>query len=158
MRKSTPWRQTLCALAISSLALLACHAKAQLSQAKIEPLEVVTARGVFHFDVEIADSDPARERGLMYRKSLPSDHGMLFDFDMARPVAFWMKNTLIPLDMLFIGADGRVVSIAHDAAPLSETPIDSGGSVRGVLEIAGGRAAQIGAAPGDRVKHRIFPR
>ena len=81
---------------------------------------------------------------------------MLFDFKHAMPVAFWMKNTLIPLDMLFITSDGRILSIAHDAVPMSETPLTSGGPVLGVLEIPGGRAAAIGAAPGDRVKDRIF--
>ena len=83
---------------------------------------------------------------------------MLFDFKRAQPVAFWMKNTLIPLDMVFIGADGRIVSIARNAVPMSEAPVPSGGPVLGVLEIAGGRAAQIGAEPGDRVRDRIFPK
>jgi uncharacterized membrane protein (UPF0127 family) len=120
------------------------------------PLDVVTARGIFHFTVEIADTDRTRERGLMFRKSLAPDRGMLFDFRTPRMVAFWMKNTLIPLDMLFIGPDGRIVSIARNAAPMSETPIPSGGETLGVLELDGGRAAEIGAAPGDLVRNRIF--
>ncbi|MDQ2859429.1 MAG: DUF192 domain-containing protein [Pseudomonadota bacterium] len=123
---------------------------------RVEPLEVVTARGVFHFKVEVADTDATREKGLMFRKAVAADRGMLFDFKAPRPVAFWMKNTLIPLDMLFIAADGHVVSIARDAVPLSEAPIPSGGAVLGVLELRGGRAAEIGAEPGDKVRERIF--
>jgi len=120
----------------------------------VEPLDIMTARGAFHFKVEIADTDATRERGLMFRKTLAGDRGMLFDFKTARPVAFWMKNTLIPLDMLFVGPDGHIISIARDAAPRSETPIPSGGDTLVVIELAGGRAAEIGAEPGDLVHER----
>jgi hypothetical protein len=92
----------------------------------------------------------------MFRKHLAGDRGMLFDFKTPQPVAFWMKNTLIPLDMLFIAPDGRVISIARQATPMSETPIPSGGDVLAVLEIRGGRAAEVGVKPGDRVRERIF--
>lgn len=122
----------------------------------VEPLDINTARGVYHFKVEIADTDATRERGLMFRKSLAADHGMLFDFKAAGPVAFWMKNTLIPLDMLFIATDGHIISIARNAVPMSQTPIPSGGDALGVLEIRGGRAAEIGAEPGDIVTERRF--
>jgi uncharacterized protein len=125
---------------------------------KTEPLDVVTAHGVFHFTVEIADTEAARERGLMFRSKLAPDHGMLFDFKTAQPVGFWMRNTLIPLDMVFIGADGYIVSIARNAVPLSDATIPSGGPALGVLEIRGGRAAEIDALPGDRVENRIFHR
>jgi uncharacterized membrane protein (UPF0127 family) len=124
---------------------------------RIEPLDITTAKGVYHFKVEIAETDKTREAGLMFRKSLAPDRGMLFDFKTPRAnIAFWMKNTLIPLDLLYIGADGRVVSIAHDARPMDETPIFAGGVVLGVLELAGGRAAEIDAEPGDKVRQRIF--
>jgi uncharacterized membrane protein (UPF0127 family) len=83
---------------------------------------------------------------------------MLVDFKHPATVAFWMKNTLIPLDMLFITSDGRVEAIARNAAPMSEAPIPSGGPILGVLEIAGGRAAEIGAEPGDKVQERMFHR
>ncbi|MEO7027701.1 MAG: DUF192 domain-containing protein [Caulobacteraceae bacterium] len=126
------------------------------ARSRVEPLDITTARGRFLFHVEIADTDAGREKGLMFRKSLAPDRGMLFDFKTPRPVAFWMKNTLIPLDMLFIDTQGRVLSIARDAKPMSETPIPSGGEVLGVLEVAGGRAAEIGAEPGDRVDERLF--
>ena len=125
---------------------------------KVERLDIATARGLFHFTVEIADTPASRERGLMFRKVMAPERGMLFDFKAPQEVAFWMKNTLIPLDMLFIAADGRIVSIASNAAPMSETPIPSGGEVLGVLELKGGRAGEIGASPGDRVRHRIFRR
>lgn len=122
------------------------------------PLTITTSHGVFHFQVEVADTDASREHGLMFRRALAADRGMLFDFKRPLAVAFWMKNTLIPLDMLFIGSDGRVVSIAANAQPLSEAQIPSGGPVLGVLEIRGGRAAQIGAEPGDQVRAAMFAR
>lgn len=125
---------------------------------KTAPLDIATAKGNFHFQVEIADTAATRERGLMFRKSMAADRGMLFDFKKSQVVAFWMKNTLIPLDMLFIGADGRIVSIARDARPMDETAIPSGGSVLAVLELRGGRAAEIDAEPGDRVRESIFPK
>jgi hypothetical protein len=137
---------------------MALAGAAQAQPLKVETLAIATARGVFHFKVEIADNDASRERGLMFRKTLAADRGMLFDFKKQAPVAFWMKNTLIPLDMLFITADGRVLAIARNAAPLSEALIPSGGPVLGVLEIGGGRAEAIGAEPGDKVQERMFHR
>ncbi len=141
-----------------ALACFASAAGASAQALRVEPLDVVTARGAYHFNVEIADTPQTREQGLMYRKSLARDRGMLFDFKTAQPVAFWMKNTLIPLDMLFVGADGRIVSIARDAAPMSQTPIPSGGDALVVVELAGGRAAEIGAEPGDVVRERRIHR
>jgi uncharacterized membrane protein (UPF0127 family) len=145
----------LCLLLFAALLAIA-PARAREPGPKTEPLAIVTHHGVQHFEVEIADTYEAREQGLMFRKHLAPDRGMLFDFKTPQPVAFWMKNTFIPLDMLFIAPDGRVVSIARNATPMSETPIPSGGEVLGVLEIRGGRAAEIGAEPGDRVEERIF--
>lgn len=124
--------------------------------AGMEALEVVTPQGRTRFFVEVADDPAEREQGLMHRKSLSPDRGMLFDFKTPQPVAFWMKNTFIPLDILYIRADGTILSIARNTTPHSEAPIPSGGPVLGVLEIAGGRAAEIGAMPGDKVAHRIF--
>jgi uncharacterized membrane protein (UPF0127 family) len=124
--------------------------------AGFEALEIVTPQGRTRFFVEIADDEAERERGLMFRESLAPDRGMLFDFKTPQPVAFWMKNTLIPLDILYVQADGTVLSIARNATPRSEVPMPSGGPIRGALEIAGGRAEQIGVLPGDKVAHRIF--
>ena len=125
---------------------------------RTEPLDIVTAGGVRHFTVEIAETDATRERGLMFRKSLAPDRGMLFDFGSPQAVTFWMKNTLIPLDLIFIGKDGHVVSIARNATPMSEALIPSGGPIQAVLEVRGGRADQIGVKPGDEVRERIFRR
>ncbi len=138
------------------LAALAGQASAQAL--RTEPLDIVTDHGVRHFTVEVADTDATRETGLMFRKSLGPDKGMLFDFGTPQSVTFWMKNTLIPLDMVFIAKDGHVVSIARNAVPMSEALIPSGGPILGVLELRGGRAAEIGVKPGDVVRDRIFER
>jgi uncharacterized protein len=108
------------------------------------------------FNVELADTPSEREKGLMFRESLPPDGGMLFDFGEPAPASIWMKNTLIPLDILFIDARGEIVAIARNAVPGSLRQISPGVPVRGVLEIAGGRAAALGVSPGDTVVHPIF--
>ena len=124
----------------------------------LEPLEVVTARGSITFRVELADSPAEREQGLMWRGSMPVDQGMLFDFPGPETdQSFWMRNTYIPLDLIYIRADGRIHSIARSATPLSEALIPSGGPVKAVLEINGGLAERLGIAPGDQVRHRIVP-
>jgi uncharacterized membrane protein (UPF0127 family) len=92
----------------------------------------------------------------MYVRELPPDRGMVFPFAPARVVSFWMKNTYIPLDMLFIRADGRILRIAENTEPLSERNIPSGGPVRAVLEVIGGTAKKLGIAAGDRVGGSIF--
>ena len=123
----------------------------------LRPLTVRTAKGEFRFLVEVADSGKERELGLMCRRSLAPDRGMLFDFGREQPdSAFWMRNTLIPLDIIYIRRDGIVRSIVRNARPLDETPRPAGGPILGVLELAGGRAAQIGLQPGDRVDFPIF--
>lgn len=93
----------------------------------------------------------------MFRRGMPADHGMLFDFATEQPVAFWMKNTPLPLDMIFIDAQGTVAGIAADTVPFSEAPIPSPVPVRAVLEVNAGTAARLGIAVGDRVRHPIFP-
>jgi uncharacterized membrane protein (UPF0127 family) len=133
------------------------HCKGQPEIAPLQPLTLVTARGPVRLMVEYADTETKREYGLMCRRALAPDRGMLFDFKTPQNVAFWMRNTLIPLDIVYIRADGRVLSIARNARPLDETPLASGGEIRGVLELPGGRAGQLGLLPGDKVIHRIFP-
>jgi uncharacterized protein len=119
-------------------------------------VEIATKGGVRVFSVELAANDADRARGLMYRKELPEAQGMLFDFEREQPVAMWMRNTYIPLDMIFIRGDGRILRIAERTEPLSERIIPSGGPVRAVLEVAGGAAKKLGIEPGDRVGHPIF--
>ena len=116
-------------------------------------LTIHTDKGDFAFSVEIVDTPAARQKGLMFRESLADDAGMLFDFFEEGNVAFWMSNTLIPLDMLFIRADGTIANIHVNAIPLDLTSIPSEGPVRFVLEIPGGRSLEIGAKAGDRVSH-----
>jgi uncharacterized protein len=121
-----------------------------------DTIEIVSSNGVHPFAVELASNDAERERGLMFRKSLPESHGMLFDFGYPQPVAFWMHNTYISLDMFFIGADGHIIRIAENATPMSDTLIPSGGLVRGVLEVIAGTARKFGIKAGDRVTGSIF--
>jgi uncharacterized membrane protein (UPF0127 family) len=121
-----------------------------------QTLEIASKTGVHAFSVELAVTDAARGRGLMYRKELAEGRGMLFDFQRDQDVAMWMQNTYISLDMLFIQANGRILSIAENTQPLSTRIITSGGVVRGVLEVIGGTARKLGIAPGDRVAHPIF--
>jgi uncharacterized membrane protein (UPF0127 family) len=128
------------------------------SSAKLDTVEILTSRGRVKFTVELAVTKAEQARGLMFRKALAPDRGMLFPYNPPQPAAFWMKNTLIPLDILYIAPDGRVLSIARNAVPHDQTPLPSGGLVRGVLEIPGGRAAQLGILPGDRVLNKIFPK
>ena len=123
---------------------------------KVEGLDVLTHHGARHFAVEIADTPARRERGLMFRRHLDAARGMLFDFHAPQTVSFWMENTLIPLDIIFIDADGRIEAIAANAKPMSEDLIPSGGPILGVLELRGGRAAEIGAEVGDQVRERMF--
>jgi uncharacterized membrane protein (UPF0127 family) len=124
--------------------------------AGLQTLEIVAKSGVHVFSVEIADTEPEREKGLMFRKELPEGQGMLFDFHREQEVGFWMKNTYIPLDMIFIQGDGRILRIAENTEPLSTRIIPSGGPVRAVLEVIGGTARKLGIAPGDRVAYSIF--
>jgi hypothetical protein len=129
---------------------------AAASAADQSTLEIVTKNGVHVFSVELAINDADRQKGLMFRKELPEGQGMLFDFKQDQDVSMWMRNTYIPLDMLFINADGRIRRIAENTTPLSERTIPSGGPVRGVLEVIGGTAKKLGIAPGDRVAHPLF--
>ena len=136
----------------------AAHCVGQPELKPLQPLTLVTAKGRYKLMVEVAATERTREYGLMCRKIVAPDRGMLFDFKAPmQNVAFWMRNTLIPLDIVYIRPDGTVVSIAKNVPPLDETPVPAGGIVLGVLELAAGRADQLGLQPGDRVLHRIFP-
>jgi uncharacterized protein len=146
-------RQSLSCLAAASLiAVFASLGVPTSTPAAEATLEIVSKTGVHAFAVELATNDAERSRGLMFRKELPEGRGMLFDFEREQPVSFWMHNTYIPLDMIFIRGDGRILRIAENAEPLSDRLIPSGGPVRAVLEVIGGTARKLGIAPGDRVE------
>jgi uncharacterized protein len=143
-------------LALALLAAGAIGADGALAALKRTSLTIDTASATQHFTVDLAVSAEDQAQGLMFRRSLPRDAGMLFDFGTTRPAEFWMKNTLIPLDMLFIAADGHVADIHERAVPLSEATIGSKVPVRAVLEVNGGTVARLGIKEGDLVHHSIF--
>ena len=118
------------------------------------PLTVQSASGLHRFTVEVARTPDEQARGLMYRRSLADDRGMVFPYDPPRAVGFWMKNTYIPLDIIFIRADGRIARIAANTTPLSLEPVSSLEPISTVLEIRGGRAAELGIREGDLVSWR----
>ena len=109
------------------------------------------------FAVEVADDSAERAQGLMFRPELPAASGMLFVYESPRQPAFWMKNTLIPLDMIFADATGTVTRVAANAVPGDLTPVDGGPGVQFVLEINGGLAAKLGVAPGAQLRHPAIP-
>ncbi len=152
MIKRLPFLLLLMLLGIVSGAL------AQTAQRQA-PLTIATADGrQLAFHVELADTDEQRATGLMYRSRLAADAGMLFDFKRDLPVAMWMKNTFIPLDILFITADGRIAGIVQRTVPQSLATIASPGHVRAVLEVNGGTVERLGIAVDDRVHHPMFVR
>lgn len=139
-----------------SLAAACTILVASAAAALADPATLVTATGSHAIEVEVADTPRTREIGLMNRETLEDGTGMLFDFRESRPVSMWMKNTLIPLDMLFIDRSGTIVRIARNAKPHSLETIPSGKPVRYVLEINGGAAATYGAKAGDRLEHPLI--
>ena len=134
--------------ALAVAALLATTAMADESK-----LVLHSETGDYTFNVEVVDTAESRARGLMYVTDLADDAGMLFDFKEERPVSFWMMNTLIPLDMIFVGADGVISNIHVNARPHDVTGIPSDGPVQFVLEIPGGRSEEIGLKAGDTLEH-----
>lgn len=124
----------------------------------LETLAILSGDKRHAFQVEVMRTGEQRARGLMHRRYLPADRGMLFDFARVEPVAMWMENTYIPLDMLFIRADGTIARIAENTEPLSQRTIPSGEPVLSVLEINGGVSRTLGIKPGDRVEHVLFKR
>jgi hypothetical protein len=122
----------------------------------VETIRVDTASGPKAFTVEVASDAASQERGLMFRKELPPDSGMLFDFHEQARVSFWMKNTPLPLDLVFIRADGTISSVEPNAVPYSTESIYAAEPVQAVLEINGGRAHALGIKPGDKVRSIIF--
>ncbi len=137
---------------MASCTLLSPHPQTM----RVETIRIETANGTKSFNVEIAADAISQERGLMYRRDLPHDAGMLFDFHQEARVSFWMKNTPLPLDMVFIRADGTVSSVEPNTVPFSTQSIASAEPVRAVLEINGGLSYRLGIKPGDRVVSAIF--
>jgi hypothetical protein len=125
-------------------------------QAGDDTIKIVSRSGAHAFSVELATNELERERGLMFRKELPEGYGMLFDFHTDQTANFWMRNTYIPLDIIFIKSDGHILHIAENAKPMSDDLIPSGGPIRAVLEVIGGTARKLGIAPGDTVTGSIF--
>ena len=119
-------------------------------------LSIVTAKGEKTFDVEIAKSPEQQAQGLMYRRSMLANAGMLFVYDRPQPASYWMKNTFIPLDMIFIGANGHIVNIRQRTVPHSLAPVRSDGNVLAVLELNGGTTSKLGIKAGDAIRHEIF--
>ncbi|MBE7199626.1 MAG: DUF192 domain-containing protein [Parafilimonas terrae] len=151
------------AAAVACLMVMAAPVPAVLAQAPAraaatagEPLTIVTKAGPKRFNVEVMRDDAGRSRGLMFRRHMAADHGMLFDFEREEPVTMWMKNTYLPLDMVFIRPDGTISRIAADTEPLSTAIIPSGSPVSAVLELNAGTAAKLGIQAGDRIEHPLF--
>lgn len=142
--------------ALALVGLLFLVTGGAIAQDGLERFEIATANGTRVFMVETMKSDAERAKGLMFRRYLPDDRGMLFDFKSEQPVAMWMKNTYISLDMIFFDRKGRVTHIAENTEPLSERIISSGPPAFAVLEVNAGVAARIGLKIGDRARHPLF--
>ncbi|HZT88645.1 MAG TPA: DUF192 domain-containing protein [Stellaceae bacterium] len=150
-------RRAFLLLAMATLALLALGpARGRGERPETEPLTIVTAQGPQHFTVEVARTPEQMERGLMFRTSLAQDAGMLFDFKTPTLATMWMKNTYIPLDMLFVDAHGRIADIHQRAVPQSLDLISSSTPVRVVIELAGGTVERLGIKIGDEVRFPLF--
>jgi uncharacterized membrane protein (UPF0127 family) len=150
----------VCAALVAAVALLPLSPASAENRAMVlpndpAPLVAETAAGARSFTIEVADDSAERSAGLMFRETMADDHGMLFVFDATQPVGFWMKNTVMPLDLLFIGEDGRIEAIKQ-GEPQSEAVISPGVPVRFVLELKAGTAARDGIETGDLVKHPLI--
>jgi uncharacterized protein len=143
-------------IALAAALMVWAFAGVAAKAASVQPLEIVTKTGVQVFSVEMATTEKEKETGLMYRKELPDGKGMLFDFSPEQQISMWMKNTFISLDMIFIGANGRILRIAENTEPESTRIISSGGPAKAVLEVVAGTARKYGIVPGDRVAHPLF--
>ena len=140
----------------SGMAAIALFAPIALAELETGPLTIDSSNGAHAFTVELADEPDEIRTGLMFRESMDPDAGMLFDFGQPREASMWMKNTLIPLDMLFMDPAGKFIAIARNTVPGSLRTVTPGVPVKAVLELNGGRAAELGIEPGDEVRHPIF--
>lgn len=151
------WRSSFAVLAAAVL-LCSCSGEADQPQEGLPRTQITIdgARGPLTFDVDLATTDASRTKGLMFRRHLNKHEGMLFEFDREDFRAFWMKNTMIPLDIIFVRADGTISNIAEETIPYSETPVPSSEPAKAVLEIAGGEARAQGVAPGQKIHAKFF--
>jgi uncharacterized membrane protein (UPF0127 family) len=143
---------------VCTVLVLGLSADNGFAQMRRDKLDIVTTGGRHSFDVEIAESDEDKQRGLMFRRSMAENAGMLFPYWPPQEATMWMRNTYISLDMVFIRADGTVHRIEHGTEPFSERVIASQGDVSAVLELVAGVARKIGLKPGDKVEHGLFKR
>jgi uncharacterized membrane protein (UPF0127 family) len=155
-------RRTRLALALIAFclplaALAAGFSPAQLQGFPRDSLRIEEGSTHADFQIWVADTPQRQQQGLMFLTELPPGYGMLFPVNPPHVMSMWMKNTYVSLDMLFIGVDGRVLHIAHDATPLSTDIIDSGGTVSAVLEIRAGESRRLGLREGSRLRHALFP-
>jgi len=144
------------AVLFTGLVWLICQPALALEPPKIEPLTLVSDTETVMFQAQIADTQELRERGLMFRQVMPQDSAMLFDFIQPKPVAMWMKNTLVSLDMIFVREDGTIAAIAQNTVPQSLDTISVQEPVRGVVELAAGTVKRLGLKKNDKVFQRIF--
>ncbi len=157
-RRFLPIKGHILRLSVFAMMLFVCAAfNTPVASAGTADLTVETETALHKFKVEVMRTPGERAKGLMHRRHLPHDHGMIFDFGGAVIARMWMKNTYIPLDMLFIRPDGRIANIARNTVPHSTEVLSSDGKVRYVLEINGGLAAQLGISAGDQVTFSISP-
>jgi len=138
------------------LTLWAVENGAWAAKGTTEPLVIKTATAIHAFQVELAVTPDEQRTGLMYRRQMPADAGMLFLYDNGSRITMWMANTYIPLDMVFIGPDGRITHIVERTVPESTELIGSNGPARAVLELNGGTVSRLGIKVGDRVEHPAF--
>ena len=132
---------------------LAIAASASHANCRDDRVTIMGDFGRVNFTVDVADDADERARGLMFVEQMPTLSGMLFVYDSPQSVSFWMRNTLIPLDMIFVGADGRIRKIHPQAIPMDETPIHGGAEIQFVLEVNGGVSARLGVSEGDVLQH-----
>ncbi|MFQ5535554.1 MAG: DUF192 domain-containing protein [Sphingomonadales bacterium] len=149
------WVMVACFVAAANVPLLA-KASGPQDELPLSKLTIVAKTGHHQFEVETAATPEQKRIGLMYRREMADDHGMLFEFKPPQLIGMWMKNTFISLDILFISADGRIVNIARDTTPHSLTVLRSAGPAKAALELGAGTAERLGIQPGDMVRHPLF--
>jgi uncharacterized protein len=150
------FRRALLPMPVILLMALSRSVAGELQKFPTSQLTIVGPAGPHQFKIEVAETPAQMTQGLMFRRSLAPDAGMLFDYKQPTVATMWMRNTLIPLDMLFVDAQGRIVNIYQRAVPQSLDIIGAAAPVRAVIELNGGTAERLGIKPGDQVIHPIF--